>query len=1075
MGRGMSFSRTESERLARLRGCTTGIYCRYGRPVGGVTGPTGPAGYSFFSLGGNQSSLMPQGNGSIMVVSTVSGPSGPQQAVSYSNILQSSTSGYAGNAAPTSPYLKVGSDIIPERNNVYSIGSREMQFKSAYFGANTVYIDGVPIGSTGGTTLVMPPSVQIGQTYLTASGDTLVLPNTVRLGSITGPILGATGPTGPGGSGGSGDGMAWINTNLLGPAPEIEITDICGRSSEIFVGWTYPAQYQLTFVDVWVPAINTFSALLNYGLQGVGQKSATLINNQSSQEYIDYKRAATKKPITGIILTNSPLNSGYFDNWVWHDGTSRAVYRYHHPDFASLDPSIAPVIKVWYSNYSSTTNEGTATLNVFIAAGPPGPPRSLTGAANSSTQATLNFLHPLRVDIDDEKSTATIKSYTILYDTSGSSRRYPGPLSQSTQTRMKTITNYNSGDQLSEVLPNLYPDSVYRFSVAAKNSANVDGSGDTVEVTLEPLTAPPKLSGVGLDPSQFYTGTIKRVLDGLQLSGTTGLLLNLPSNRQISSTAFTSPIQHIDYRGGVDPNLMRMTATVKTGGGQSLSSVAQLYDGFTDTITIPTDAVAGGIILRTNAITDANTDAEKQGFYLKVANRVLMDISGYITPAVDPYTMEIRHEHLDGSGSTVGGAGVAQFKMFYDKLPTTPGVSIVSWNILQGEFKRVSGINVMGPSASLKIITDLSGFNSYFYRVPFLEYTSPANNINTSETSLAYVSQGMVNGELYNDVRIYRDNIGNSSPILVSNSNTLFTKSLSIQLRAYTISNTAVSPIYELPVIIDVPSYRLLSDLTKYPTTVQTFGATQAGIQKKPGRRVLSGVSRGNLGETLNPYVTQFDATINGAYMHDIPYDENASIIGSEELQIINGKYRTKGTSTAGYIDYGGYYTNNLNYSGIDASGYRFATFKWDLNSLSDATLEYNGLAFTLYGITNINTNNPDGIAYVGNKKLLLYYRFIDGDSTFPTNYSSLTTSWVDGNYSAPEITSGSYIFPPDNKYSLGGLIGDPTINNTTNTAIFLVRLHTLIQKDVKLYCKIGLPMDIDTEFEYIEASVNIT
>lgn len=168
---GMSFTRTESERLARLKGCTTGIYCRYGRPTGGITGPTGPAGYSFFTLGGNQGSLT-AGTGSIIVVNM----SGPTGAVAYSNILQASQTGYTGSAPAPSPYLKVGSDIIPDRNNVYNIGTRDLQFRSAYFGANTVYIDGVPIGSTGGTTIVMPQSVKIGQTLLTASGDTLVLP-----------------------------------------------------------------------------------------------------------------------------------------------------------------------------------------------------------------------------------------------------------------------------------------------------------------------------------------------------------------------------------------------------------------------------------------------------------------------------------------------------------------------------------------------------------------------------------------------------------------------------------------------------------------------------------------------------------------------------------------------------------------------------------------------------------------------------------------------------------------------------------------------------------------------------------
>lgn len=1049
----MSFTRTESERLARLKGCTTGVFCRYGRQTGsGLTGPTGPAGYSFFTLGGNRGSLSP-GEGSFIVVNM----SGPTGTVAYSNILQASQTGYTGSVPTPSPYLKVDSDIIPAKNNMYNIGSANMQFKTAYFGANTVYIDGVPIGSTGGTTIIMPPSIKVGQTLLTASGDTLVLPTTVRLGSMSGPILGATGPSGAGPDGG----MQWINTNLLGAAPQIVITDTKVRSTEIFVGWAYPQQVQLTFVDVWVPAINSFTASLDYKTQdSSSEQIQVILNKQTSQEYIDYKRTRTKIPITGIILTNVNKDIGYFENWVWHDGSSRAIYRYYHPDFESLDPDTHPVIKLWYSNFSMTTNEGSAVLNVFVSSGPPGQPRNLEAIANTSIKATLNFKHPLWVDIEDQKSAATIKSYTIFYDTSGSTRRYPGPLPQDTSSQVMNIADYNHEASLSQVIENLFPDSTYRFNVVAKNSANVDGSGAEIEVLLPGLAAPPKLSVPGnipisIEPSQFYSGSIKRVSDGLDISVTTGLLLNLSADEQIRTVEFTSPIQHKDFRGSTATGLMRLSGSVKDSSGTIISTATQIYDGFTSPLVIPGDASTDGMTVRTTALSDANTSVEKQGFYLKVANRILMDISGYIVPAQEPYTMEIRHEHLDGQGGTVGGPGVvATLKMFYDEKPiSSPDFLDISFIPNNLSYYYVSGIKTLNAQSTFKVVATISNMGGYFYKSPLFQYSNyPKNTINMSISNIDSITNKQAN-RLPNTI-----NIDQQLTLDLSSNTTLFSKEVDVSLSVNNLLYNRTSDNLTLPFIIDRESVVFVGN---YPKELQYININN---RSSVGFHVSSGLSRG--AGVPNQYVPEF------THIPSAPYDHTLSIESTEELQIVKGKFRSKVNTTDGYLDYNTYYGNgNIDYSTIDASGYRFATFRWELEQLVNKS--YHGITFTLDGIEGIDIRNE--YAYAGNSKVLLYYRFVEGNDTAPTNETRTTSIWADGNERLNSFVAANYYYPTDNTISRGGLgLAPINYNNSAKTVAFPVTIPSPFDNSTTVYCRIGLPMTENVAFRSISASVQI-
>ena len=57
--------------------------------------------------------------------------------------------------------ITITGDIVPSVDGLYNLGNSGLEFNSAYFGANTIYIGGVPISSDNVNTLILPPNTTI--------------------------------------------------------------------------------------------------------------------------------------------------------------------------------------------------------------------------------------------------------------------------------------------------------------------------------------------------------------------------------------------------------------------------------------------------------------------------------------------------------------------------------------------------------------------------------------------------------------------------------------------------------------------------------------------------------------------------------------------------------------------------------------------------------------------------------------------------------------------------------------------------------------------------------------------------
>ena len=108
-------------------------------------------------------------------------------------------------ASPTGvDWANVTSDIIPSANNAFSLGNATNQWASVYVGANTLYLNNVPVGITGNTLTVAGANVVTAQANGVVSTTGNIVGGNFYYGNGT-PVAGSgpQGATGPAGTAGN--------------------------------------------------------------------------------------------------------------------------------------------------------------------------------------------------------------------------------------------------------------------------------------------------------------------------------------------------------------------------------------------------------------------------------------------------------------------------------------------------------------------------------------------------------------------------------------------------------------------------------------------------------------------------------------------------------------------------------------------------------------------------------------------------------------------------------------------------------------------------------------------------------
>ncbi len=929
--------------------------------------------------------------------------------VGYTPLVQASTQAYTGAPNPLQPYVRVGNSIIPSAHNTYDLGAASQRFRAGYFGAAGIDISGVVI---------------------TISGDTLILPTQTRLAN--GTLVGS------GGGSGSDLGLEWINKNLIGKSPLPQFGPVTVRSSEIYIPWKYPDQIRLTFMDAWVPGITALNASIEYVVQNVSTNANILLKAEGAN-YVDI--SATQTHITGIVLTNTPGASTYVPSVRFPDGSIRNVYQFYHPDFAVLTAKSQFVLNLGYSNFGTPYDIARTSFDIFKSAGPPSAPRNIQQGAQQPYTITVVYNAPEFVDISDAQSTATITEYIVKYSSSGSARRYPAP-----QPTPESTATSATLDRLISVLT---PDSTYTVSITAINSLGLTGAAAVAQLITASLQPPPLLSAVqfNLTPKSFNTTNyvIRRIIDGALVSP----LLRTAATG-FSLQAFQNGIHGLATSGntGTDIAAVEITTNGKTA--------RITYNGF-PAIT-PSTVTQDGITFQSTGITDAyaNATAESQGFYLTSSNAVSVDLAAAgIISAADPYTIAV-------TASQGSAAATSSLNFYYDNYPSAAPVFAAA-SVMRGSSvaSSVSGIILVG-TCNINITATLQNMGNYFYRDPLLVATANLGLLNDT-VSIGDVTAGKTATQLSGQI-----DIAKNTPLQLNSTSTVYTNVVQISLTANGPESSTVynGPPLSIPMMIDMASYNLVyGGSTFYASTPSVLNTTTTGIKSAVGYRIESGISRGARGLTINPYVTEFADPI-------LTYNHIVDISNTEELQISRGKYRSR--RGGGYEDYSGTYLNtSRDYTRIPASGYRFATFSWDISGFPNIN-SVTGLIVRVQGLDYTFGKDPAGRATLNGKPIILYYRFVEDLST-PTPYSIniMTSLWINGNDNALPVTSENYISHMNNTETRDGLF---LIDNTSDPTecLFTLRLPRHIRVNCRLYCRIGLPMDEPSSFRNISAIINV-
>lgn len=872
----------------------------------------------------------------------------------------------------------------------------------------------------------------------------------------------------------------WTKTNLIEPPTQIIFGNPMTIGKNVYIPWKYPKQINVGFINSYLPIIDSFSCTWS-GKVGNSMKydQEILIHakNTINGNVIRYQNLSENTTyITGIVLTNSNKNTGFQKLQFPQDvtGVLRYSYVYYSSDFFYLTRNnIHNSITAWYNNYSITSNKSTVNFDGSMSLlGPPSQPGKPEVTSTSSSQIVISLSSPDYVNsLDTTDDTSRIFNYKISYSTSGSILRYGGPI----QDVSELISNSNNDISIT----NLYPDCGYKFKGCAINDRDPKYSADgslSNEIYTTYLT-PIEFGEFSFSPANVYSAKIVANNNSTDLAGSTidNILFSLPPTLPWKSNNIISPIHSIENRGNQGTNLLKITGSIKRGLTVIDSFDYLNYHGFNNSIPSNLLSLHSYSSLEPNGIVDsyANNSAPYQGFYLQSNTSYLLKENLFVD-SNDKTTVTLLQKQKELHEREV----LKTYSFYYQNVTTTPQITSCIITLKTTDTIKISGVNIIWGPIVLNCSTEVNNLGGYFYnKDKILSYSTGVD-----ETVLTNVSRDISKSLLDNKFTIV-----NTGTPEIKYSNTTFAKSITIQTTAYNVKYTTSNVFTSsyINAIIDNPSYSLIHNTSLYPTSVQNVGS----ITNKfvVGFRIWSDKTN-NMGTTLNN-VTKIPATTR--YV-DIPYNHNWDLTSSnnngydatEELQIFNGYYSSKGNNTNGYLDYSDYYyspekKNSLNYSLIssDQGVYRFATFCW---RCSEKSSNYTKIAFAINGLQG-HVTNVDNIPLVSNEPILFYYRLEDYNNPNEENFNTAYTNtlWINANSTINNMTSANYCNLNSSEYTSGTLLGgkNSSIANTFQNNVLTINASVpsftiTTVNNVYIYLRVGLPMSVNANFTHVTCSL---
>lgn len=1042
----------------------TMTFWRYEGPFGvgsgggggaGSTGPTGPTGMGAgtFTWAGSDSSVK------VLSPSSVS--------IGNNNTTAYSVEGYSGTVSFTFQ--------SPDTTLQYMAGAASTYINTAP--ASGFYINSGMYSTRIGGSLAVTGSYTTATVFQVVVNDTTAeyfvdgLLVDTGPGDFSGPLhaciqnvetsaritvvnihfdLISTGPTGP---------SKWDTAYLIGAPPALTAGTPTSKSTQIFLPWKNFAQTNVGFMQNYLPA--TFGLNAYYDTA-----SAMLITKANSTGIFDTTKVT---PLISTIVLNKTTVTPGVQNVLFPDSVTRPAYVTYSGSVAS--GAGANQMHIWFNNYNTGSNTMAITFSGFASAGPPSTPQA-SGTPISplgSTTATFRWMPPLYIDGTDNPPGETITNYYIWYSTDGdNTTRYGGKVPQTVGSSGSPLT---LGNVLLNAVTGIYPESQYTFSVYAKNSEGVSGTANVYTFAANPSYPTTALSPGNWNGSltwatgKFITAAVKANNNNASITN----LLNTTSG--LVTSPFTTTLHNNALRGKNGNGLTITTyITAVTGGpGGEIDSLETSFTSF-DTSAPRYSNASDTFFTLAPTVSDFGTGGTAGYFLRDVGDTLTINTgafgsaNGQIVPSPNSYSVTLTQRQFTTGGGAYTTIGPATYTFYYDTLPSanpafnTGGTTAIALATTTSHYTRVSGIYVVY-NVNISVTTWLAAgsLGNYFYVDPMLTYGGGVSTWYPSSETSPSTNTAIQSG--YNSgTNSFNGNINFIRTIGTGTITSAYTNVVGVTVTANNTRGSTTNTPASIAAIVDAASVNLIQNVWNTALTSTGSSATQ-------GFRVSSGtVASNNV-----PAVTT-------SIVANTAYDNTASIISSQELQVSGGKIVTPGGATNAYLNYSSYFyangsQNSLNYSTISTTGYRFITFAWRVDKSVART---NGITFTLNNFSPLVITNSSSIYLTTERDLLIYYRVEDTTSPEPTNNAYTSSYWIDGanstNTGGTNAITGNYfqnISPP-----VGGL-QSVSGGSSPSVSCFCPSILSGVGGDVNIYFRIGLPMSTACSLSGVTAAFN--
>ena len=902
-------------------------------------------------------------------------------------------------------------------------------------------------------------------------------------------------------------------------------------SANIFIPVTYPTQTYLGSFAQPLPTIMGTIFDVSYNTISGGETGARILNTTTTKPF-DYRYVRPlvtdtnftnfTYPLQGIVLSknDNTVDVPSLKTFKKTDGSTELVWSINYKISGITGPQGS--ITGYYKNFSSTLIPKTISFDTFSIGSPPSADAYYTFNSSSSSQISLNIYSPTKTNTDDE-SGIIISSYTYKYTTTGSTISYNnGPA----QTGSDTVVNYSSSQQTQLFTGLLYPDSVYTFSLKTTNSLPL-----TSENTVFPLSR-----GGTIYNNTFTTSYLPQSISTSSTNVTnvtytfSPVLIQakiVPTNTSITNTSITNLINNstsspvkvsnsnavsVQYnetcRGTGKTKLMNIESTWNNDG--TTYAAAKDFDGFP--LAISGNENNSEVTFGYGATQDQFTETGLTGFYSKLSSFSSEITNSRLTPSSTQKSLVFTQNYYYPNG-TVAQTYTTTHNFYYDTLTGVPSINRTAGQTifsLNTSMTNVSGVSILGVNPTFTVTTKVSNLFKFFYLYEnllsyvFTSGSGATGTINETDLSKCGTPIPTTGGEV---------TFTNAS--VTATISPTFNTAINLAITAQNFNGNDVYNLSPLSLIVDTPSYNLINNSTKTPTSIQNISLSSASA----GRRIWS--PPGQNVSTTSYLPPMYGYNNNEISYATFPYDHNWSLVSTsnsyttynninatQELQVFNGLYQSKptGSSIVGYVDYSIYLNNSINYSTISTSAtnvatnnYRFATFVWNYNGDISSTVNnfvFKLINFKYNGATpTISKNDTTGVTTVSGalNRIFVHYRaeqHNNNNNNIVPSSANLSTVWVDGNSKmGTKLTNGSAVLSSDIAIPASITSGNYYDDNSKTEVKAPTALDwTMIDNDLSIkvssilfgastiqryiYCRIGLPMNANYSFEYVTLQV---